>query len=754
MSHGKNLWNPFIPFVLIGCLLCWLPGCAKNPAKLKAAALARAGEYDGAILEYKNALKADPNAADVYYQLGQAYLKTSQYREAFRQFERVVEVTPNHKAARLAIGGIYLKAGLFEDAQQIAKELLGLDPHDADAHLLLANAYAGKGLMSHAIAELEGLSREHPELAAVHINLGVFYAGTRNNELAEAELRRALTLEPDSFDARKALAALYLSTGRTGAAEELYRAAVRSNPKSAEVLMTLAQFYATQNRISDSEQLYKQVVALQNNKASARYALASFYVGQKRFEEARQVNESIFANDPDYMPARVQLVELALNAGDMKKAGALLTDLLKEQKHNPDVLVLQARLLLHEHKPQQAIQVLETSLKQGNSAVTHFLMGVAYSQTGDLQRAQGEMESAIAADTQLLDAYIGLAQMMLNRGEPKNALKYTRMALRRAPNSADCLLLAGVAYANMNDLSNAEKYFMAYASAKADSVDALVHMGSLRILQKRYPEAIAYFERALQRDPHSYEALDGVVSTLLARGDRAGALQRLRQALGKDDTPAMLNLAGKVYSEAGDFASAEEVLRKALQKAPDNFSTYALLGGVYAREKQVKQAISHWKSALNLHQNDAALWIMLGMLYQQDGDVSQAQAAYVRALDIEPNAGVAANNLAWIYADNLGDMDKALELARRAKIALPNVSNISDTLGWIYAKRHLNEMAVPLLAEAVKSEPKHAEYRFHLAVALLHSGKKNEARQEMASALKLNGDLRRRDEAREVLGTQ
>jgi Flp pilus assembly protein TadD len=63
-------------------------------------------------------------------------------------------------------------------------------------------------------------------------------------------------------------------------------------------------------------------------------------------------------------------------------------------------------------------------------------------------------------------------------------------------------------------------------------------------------------------------------------------------------------------------------------------------------------------------------------------------------------------------------------------------------------------MAVPLLAEAVKSEPKHAEYRFHLAVALLHSGKKNEARQEMASALKLNGDLRRRDEAREVLGTQ
>ena len=618
---------------------------------------------------------------------------------------------------------------------------------------MLANAYAGKGLMSSAIAELEGVSREHPELMAAHINLGVFYAAGKRNGLAEAELLRALALEPASFDARKALAALYLSMGRTGAAEELYRAALKSNPNSAEVLMTLAQFYATQNRIPDSEKLYKQVVALQNNKPAARYALANFYVGQKRYQEAAQVNESIVASNPDYMPARMQLVELALNTGDLKKAEPLVTGLIQEQKRNPEVLVLQARLLLQEHKPQPAIQVLETALKQGNLAITHFLLGVAYSQIGDLQRAQGEMESAIATDPHLLDAYVGLAQMMLNRGQPKIALKYVHMALQRVPNRADCLLLAGVAYANMNDLSNAEKYFSAYASVQGDSVDALVHLGSLRILQKRYPEAIAYFEKALQRDPHSYEAVEGVVSTLLARGDRAGALQRLRQALANDDTPEMLNLAGKIYGNAGDFTSAEEMLRKALQKAPDNYSSYALLGGLYARQKQVKQAISQWQAALNLHPNDPTLWTMLGMLYEQDGDVSKAQAAYVRALDFEPNAGVAANNLAWIYADKLGDMDKALELARRAKIALPKVSNISDTLGWIYARRHLNEMAVPLLAEAVKSDPGHAEYRFHLAVALLHSGKKNEARREMASALKLNGDLRRRDEAKEILGT-
>ena len=80
MPRG-NTWNHSLRCILVVCLLCWMPGCAKDPAKLKTEALARAerlverGEYDGAILEYKNALKADPNAANVYYQLGQAYLE-------------------------------------------------------------------------------------------------------------------------------------------------------------------------------------------------------------------------------------------------------------------------------------------------------------------------------------------------------------------------------------------------------------------------------------------------------------------------------------------------------------------------------------------------------------------------------------------------------------------------------------------------------------------------------------------------------
>ena len=734
-----------------------LSGCARSPAKVKAESLAKATEYEqqeqyaNAIIEYKNAIKADPGSAEVHYSLGQVYLKNTQYKEAYEQFERVLQISPGDPDAEIAIGQIYLKAGMNDDALQIARDMQNQNSKTVEARLLLANAYAAKGIISLAISELLSLVKDEPALPAAHINLAMFYASQGKTEPAEAELRKALDLEPESFNARKALAALYLSRGKTGDAEALYRAAEQSNPNSPEVLMTLAEFYSLENRQPESEQIYRRLIVVQKNSVQSRFALARFYVLQSRYDEARQLDEGILSESSDFLPARLQLAELALNVNDTRKAESVLAPLLQEGKRNPDVQVIQARVFIRERKPQQAIEVLEGVIKQGNLAVAHYLLGVAYTQVGNLQRAQNEMESAIASDSRLTDAYVGLGQMMLNRNQSKVALQYARMALQQAPNRADCLVLIGSAFANMHDLVSAERYLQAFAAAQPGSADAFNRLGALRIMQKRYPEAIVYFEKASQLDPRNYGALDGIASTMILEGDKAGAIQRIRDALNHGETPELLSLAGKVYVDSGDLQAAEGVLKKSLQQSPQSYSNYVQLGSLYARQQRVPEAIAYFESAVKLRPGDIGSWTMLGMLNQQQGNLRKSEESYLKVLDIEPNAGVAANNLAWLYADHLNDMDKALELARRAKVALPNTPNVSDTLGWIYTKRRLNEMAIPLLSEAVKSEPKHADYHYHLAVALMHSGRKAAAREEMTAAARLDTSMRTRDEAREIL---
>jgi hypothetical protein len=77
----------------------------------------------------------------------------------------------------------------------------------------------------------------------------------------------------------------------------------------------------------------------------------------------------------------------------------------------------------------------------------------------------------------------------------------------------------------------------------------------------------------------------------------------------------------------------------------------------------------------------------VGLLYQLQNNPDQARAAYQRALALDPNAPVAANNLAQLYVDRNENLDVALQLAQTAKAGLPNSHEVDDTLGWIYYKK-------------------------------------------------------------------
>jgi len=133
---------------------------------------------------------------------------------------------------------------------------------------------------------------------------------------------------------------------------------------------------------------------------------------------------------------------------------------------------------------------------------------------------------------------------------------------------------------------------------------------------------------------------------------------------------------------------------------------------------------------------------MLGDLFQAKGDLAQAAHFYEAALAVDSNSGVAANDLAWVYAKQNTNLDVALGLAQKAKRLLPEVDSVTDTLAWVYYKQGLYSAALPLLRECVGKSPNHAVFRYHLGMTFLASGDKAEGRKQLAAALKsgLAGD--------------
>src|SRR5678816_32345 len=136
-----------------------------------------------------------------------------------------------------------------------------------------------------------------------------------------------------------------------------------------------------------------------------------------------------------------------------------------------------------------------------------------------------------------------------------------------------------------------------------------------------------------------------------------------------------------------------------------------------------------YQKIISLRPNNATPYTLIGMLEDQRQNYDVAIDNYRKALDKDPNAVIAANNLAWLYAvTGKGNLDDAIRLAQGAVQKNPNVAGFVDTLGWVYYKKNLHTAAVEQLRKAVSlsetaaratnSAPS-AAYHYHLGMALI-----------------------------------
>jgi tetratricopeptide (TPR) repeat protein len=123
-------------------------------------------------------------------------------------------------------------------------------------------------------------------------------------------------------------------------------------------------------------------------------------------------------------------------------------------------------------------------------------------------------------------------------------------------------------------------------------------------------------------------------------------------------------------------------------------------------------------------------------------------------MELNPKHPSAANNLAWIYAEQGENIDRALELAIIAKENNPENPLISDTLGWAYYKKGLYLKAVSLLKESTEKVNNNPTIHYHLGMAYAKRGEpgdKKLAQQSLQKALKIDSRFIGADIAKKTL---
>lgn len=113
-----------------------------------------AGDVHGAIESYLQSLKLEPASAEVFLNLGHAYLTMNKDGDAVKAFHESLKLNPENAETQYGFGFVNFRLHRFKDAADAFKKATTLNPQMAKAHYGLSLAYQEMG-------NTNGLLQEH-----------------------------------------------------------------------------------------------------------------------------------------------------------------------------------------------------------------------------------------------------------------------------------------------------------------------------------------------------------------------------------------------------------------------------------------------------------------------------------------------------------------------------------------------------------------------------------------------------------------
>ena len=280
-----------------------LSGCSQSPQAKEAKYLEKGKKayqeknYAVAIIQFKNAVEAQPRDAEPYYQLGLAYLGATDYNTAASYFQKATELNPKHAAAQLKLAALMATSrtpSIIEDAQKRTEEVLKLAPQDIEALNVLAVTELKLGKPESAEAHLEQALKKSPDSLRSSVALAQTRLARKDVKGAEDALKAAVAQSPKSPLPCDYLGEFYLAQGKTADAEQQFRRALQIDPKHGPALVALGGMQVRAGQAAQADQTYRQVAALPDKQYRPVHALYLFQSGsgKRRWPSSRSCTKT------------------------------------------------------------------------------------------------------------------------------------------------------------------------------------------------------------------------------------------------------------------------------------------------------------------------------------------------------------------------------------------------------------------------------------------------------------------------------
>jgi tetratricopeptide (TPR) repeat protein len=745
---------------VLSCVLLSTPlalGCGFNADARKQAYLKSGNEYveqskfAEAVIEYRNAIQLDARYAEAHLKLAETYARLGDHAKALASYVRAADLMPDDAEVQITAGNYLLVAGQPEQAGGRAEKVLEKDPLNVRAHVLRGNVLAGLKNFDEAIQEIEEAIQLDPKRSPSYATLGAIESSRGRRAQAEAAFKRAVEINPDWVEGYLALVNHYWATKELPKAEQALLKALELDPLNPLANRGIALFYLSTGRVADAEKYF----AAAAKSSEMPFALADYFLAVGRPKDAVGQLVTLKKQPPLSDQADRRLVRAHADAGDTKQSESIADKILERSPKDPDMLLAKGELLARAGKDDEAVRQVRAAAEAApSSATAQFVLGKMLASRGDVEAAKQAYNEVLRLNPRAGAAHVALARLYLIESSEDASLRAADEAVRVQPNDVEAQLARARGLLATGEVAQADAVIDRLLRQHSGLPSVHVQRGMVAIGRDDPAAARAAFRRALELDSDAVEAVAGL--TALDLGDRNYASAKTRvdeQVVKSKSRPEVLILAARVYAATGDLASAEQFLRRAIDINPSLLPAYGMLGRLYLDQKRLQEAQREFDTLAQRQTKPVAALTMSALISEVQGNQTEARKRYEQVLSVDGAAPIAANNLAWMYAESGENLDRALQLAQTAATSSPDQPEVMDTLGWVYYKKNLPDLAIRQFSRCVEKEPSNGAYHHHLALAQLQAGQTEQARQSLQRALKTSSNPTTTAEIRQALAS-
>lgn len=686
--------------------------------------------------------------------------------EARGTLEKLLETKPDLLLARYRLASLLIGQGDLERAKAQVEAIRKVAKQDPRAYYLDALIASRRDDLPAAREAIQQVLKGAPQYVPGLLLAGEIEYRAKQFNQARDYLDKVLKEVPGLPYAERLLAATYLRLGDPARAVEHLQPLLSRGYKDPQLMAIAGEAYLAVGNFPTAAQYFTQATTLAPKSVAARTRLGQVRFAEGDTEGAIRDLEAASALDPNVAPADLVLVANFLRQRDFEQALATVARLEKKQPNSPLVYNLRGVVYLAKRdvaaarasferalqiqsdylpavsnlalldrldkKPDAARKRFEAILEKEpkNEQALLALANLVQSLGGDPNEIESLLKKAVTVNPQSMNARAALVTFYLRKGDSKQAQLAAQEANDALPNDARTLELLGQVQLATGDSTLAVGTFNKLVAARPGTVEPLILLARALVLAKDYDRAVEKLREALVIKPDLFDANREIVAIYAGSNRFEQALQEVKALQRQRPNEARVYvLAGDLWVTQQKWSEAESAYSAALKRAPDDAAIVTKLHAATSNAGKASAADAAADNWLRGHPKDVVVRSYLAAQALRKRDYKTAARYYQAIVAQQPENALALNNLAWVSGE-LND-PKALSYGEKALSLAPNNAAVLDTVGMLLLKKGAVAEGLEKVRQAAQLAPNQADIRLHLAEALIKTGDKAAARQEL-----------------------